>query len=64
MEFGITADINFESGVREVLGVIPIREYKDYFYVKNYGFDLIGVYIVLMCRDSEYNFKQRIRFIK
>ena len=64
MDFGLTADINWESGVREVLDLIPHREFFDYFYLKNYGTDLNKFVIVLMCRNSEYNFKQRIRFIK
>ncbi|CAD0007106.1 hypothetical protein [Flavobacterium chungangense] len=64
MDFGLTADINWESGVREVLNLIPNREFSDFFYSKNYGIDLNDIFIVLMCRNSEYNFKQRIRFIK
>ncbi|MDR7212732.1 hypothetical protein [Flavobacterium piscis] len=64
MKFGISADIDWESGVREVLGLIPQREFKDFFYTKNYGIDLNDIFIVLMCRDSEYNFKQRIRYVK
>lgn len=64
MEFGISADINWESGVREVLSLISNREFSDYYYSKNYGNDLKAFFIILMCRDPEYNFKQRIRFVK
>jgi len=64
MDFGITADSWWETRVSDTLHLIPIREFKDFFYLKNYGNDLIDIFIVLMCRHPEYNFKQRIRFVK
>ena len=64
MDFGITADSWWETKVSNTLSLIPHREFRDYFYLKNYGTDLNDIFIVLMCRHTEYNFKQRIRFIK
>ena len=64
MDFGITCDVNWESGVGKTLDLIPIRNFKDFFYLKKYGDDLIDIFIVLMCRNVEHNFKQRIRFVK
>lgn len=63
-DFGISADINWESGLRETLGLIPSSEFFDFFYTKNYGYDLNSVFVMLMCRNNELNFKQRIRFLK
>lgn len=64
MKFGITCDAWWETKVSEVLNIFPIRETFDFFYLKNYGADLTDIFIVLMCRHTEYNFKQRIRFVK
>ncbi|OOV20219.1 hypothetical protein [Flavobacterium sp. LM4] len=64
MDFGITADSWWETKVSDTLSLIPQREFKDFFYLKDYGTDLNDIFIVLMCRHTEYNFKQRIRFIK
>lgn len=64
MDFGITADSWWETRVSDTLSLIPHREFRDFFYLKDYGTDLNDIFIVLMCRHTEYNFKQRIRFIK
>lgn len=64
MNFGITADSWWETRVSDTVYLIPQREFKDFFYLKDYGSDLNDIFIVLMCRHAEYNFKQRIRFIK
>ncbi|MDR7212734.1 hypothetical protein [Flavobacterium piscis] len=64
MDFGITADSWWETRVSDTLSLIPHREFRDFFYLKNYGTDLDKFVVVLMCRHTEYNFKQRIRFIK
>ncbi|WP_031454661.1 hypothetical protein [Flavobacterium chungangense] len=64
MNFGLTADIHWETKVDISLGLVPQREFRDFFYSKNYGTDINKFVVVLMCRNSEYNFKQRIRFIK
>lgn len=62
MRFGITSDTNFETKVGDqVVTKFPSREIEDWLYFKNYGNDLVEIFIVLMCRNPEYNFKQRIR---
>lgn len=60
----ITYDANHEAGLDQVLHSWNHKEMDSYFGKKDYGEDLIDVSIVLMCRDPEYNFKQRIRFSK
>lgn len=64
MDFGITADSWWETKVSDTLSLIPQREFKDFFFLQNYGSDLNEIFIVLMCRHPENNFKQRIRFVK
>ena len=64
MNFGISADSWWETKVADTLSLIPQREFKDFFYSKYYGADLDDIFIVLMCRQPEHNFKQRIRYKK
>ena len=64
MDFGITCDINWESKVDDVLGLIPHRDFKDFFYLKNYGSDINRIVIGLMCHEKECNLKRRIRYAK
>jgi hypothetical protein len=62
MKFGITSDSNHETKIGDqVTHQFPSREIEDWFHFKNYGNDLVDIFIVLMCRNPEYNFKQRIR---
>ncbi|TPG29772.1 hypothetical protein [Flavobacterium pectinovorum] len=62
MRFSITSDTNYETKVSDqVTTQFPAREVEDWLYFKNYGDDLVEIFIVLMCRSPEYNFKQRIR---
>jgi hypothetical protein len=63
MDLFITGDINRESGVAEVLDEIssPTRRH---FTPAEYGGGLVGIAVVLMCRDPRLNFKRRIRFSK
>ena len=64
MDFGITCDAWWETRVSEVINLLPIREMRDEFYGKFYGNDINDIFIVLMCRQPEYNFKPRVRFNK
>lgn len=64
MRFSIVSDTSYEAKVDQVTGAFPARELEDWLYFKNYGSDLIDIGIVLMCRNPEYNFKQRIRLDK
>ena len=63
MRFIITSDSSLGAGLGkiniELMNAFPLRELIS---KTDYGFDLIGFCIVMMCRD--YDFKQRIRFSK
>lgn len=62
MRFNITSDANYETKVGDhVTTQFPRRELQDFLHFKNYGNDLVDIIIVLMCRNPEYDFKQRIR---
>src|SRR5437016_3849264 len=63
MHLRITCDANAESGVGIIIDEMsgPARKH---FISKEYGDGLKGVVIVFMCRNSDLNFKQRIRFSK
>lgn len=63
MHIRITSDANDESGVGEVVDELsgPTRRH---FSPKDYGSGLIGVVVVLMCRDPSLNFKRRVRFAR
>lgn len=57
----VVCDANQESGVGEVIDDICGPTHL-HFVSKNYGDGLSGIGVVLMCRDTELNFKRRIRF--
>lgn len=61
MRFDIISDTNYEAKIDQVTDTFPARELEDWLHFKNYGSDLVDIGIVLMCRNPEYNFKQRIR---
>jgi hypothetical protein len=62
MQFNITSDSNHETKVGDqVTTQFPRRKLEDWLHFKNYGNDLVRIGLILMCRDPEYNFKQRIR---
>ena len=60
----ITSDSNREAEIHTVISKIKSQGIADYFGVKNYGNDLVDVSLFLICRDPQYNFKQRIKFKK
>ena len=64
MILGITCDIDWESRLDKVLDSIIDAGYKHYFEKRNYGSSLNEMFVVAMCRNPEYNFKQRIRLSK
>lgn len=64
MRFNILSDTDWDSKVDKVLDTLTDFEYRRYFEEKNYGDSLEGITIVFMCRNPEYNFKQRIRYSK
>jgi len=63
MHLRIASDANAESGVGQVVDEIsgPIRKY---FVPRDYGETLLGIAIVLMCRNPELNFVRRLRFAR
>lgn len=62
MRFGIVSDTNYETKIGSQVTIqFPARELEDWLHFKNYGNDLVDIGIILMCRNPEYNFKQRIR---
>ena len=61
MRFGIVSDASYEAKISQVTGAFHARELEDWLHFKNYGGDIVDIGIVLMCRNPEYNFKQRIR---
>ena len=62
MHFFLTADCNWESKRDHATRNLELREF---FQDRSYGDDIAGgIYVVLMCRDPDLKFKQRIRFSK
>ena len=63
MHFRITSDANTESGLGEIVDELsgPARQF---FAEKDYGAGLLGIVVVLMCRDPELNFERRLRFAR
>ena len=64
MEFFLTCDANWDARLDKIVSALNNNDIQDYFYLKNYGSSIQVLGIVLMCRESEYNFKQRIKFSK
>ena len=64
MRLFITCDSWWEAKVDKVLDTLHDTGYIRYFLMQNYGSSLDCVGIVLMCRDPNLNFKQRIRFAR
>ena len=64
MDFRITCDSNSETKVDKVLDSLSDVGYVGFFKEQNYGNSLDAIFLVLMCRDPQYNFKQRIRLAK
>jgi len=61
-EFFITSDINWETKVDKALD--QINDIDEFFAQKNYGEDLLGITIIMMCRSPKLKFKQRKRYSK
>ncbi len=64
MKFGVTSDANSESGLDEVSRAKNAQGFEEYFADRFYDDSGIEMFVVLMCRDPRWNFKQRIRFVK
>lgn len=61
MRFDITSDTHHEAKIYQFMDAFRATELQYWLNFKNYGNDLEEIFIVLMCRNPEYNFKQRIR---
>lgn len=64
MKISILGDYNWESKIDKILIDVSKSNYKSFFKEMHYGDGLAEIVIVCMCRDSELNFKQRIKFSK
>jgi hypothetical protein len=64
MELNILSDSQWESRVDVVSKELSSSRYREIFASRNYGSGLSALIIILMCRNPELRFKQRIRFSK
>jgi len=64
MRLFITCDINWESRVNWVLDTLYESGYVSFFEEQIYGSAIDSIVVVVMCRNPDLNFKQRIRFSK
>lgn len=64
MRLNILCDADWESKVDKVLDTLSDSGYRRFFEEQNYGKELEGVTIVLMCQSPLLNLKQRIRHSK
>ena len=62
MEFFITYDASWEAKIDKVLNALDETRYKAVFQKRKYGDVIDGIAIVLMCRNTNLKFKQRIRY--
>ena len=63
MDVVITSDANAESGIGDVVFELS-GPTSEYFLTRDYGAGLLGVVVVLMCRDPGLRFHRRVRFVK
>lgn len=64
MRFNILSDADWDSKIDKVLDTFSNFGYRRLFEEKKYGDSLYGITVVFMCRNTEYNFKQRIKYSK
>ncbi|RDI13194.1 hypothetical protein [Flavobacterium sp. AG291] len=64
MRVNILCDIYWESRVDWVTHALSDAGYRNFFDEQDYGSSINNLVIIMMCRDSYLNFKQRIRFSK
>ena len=58
LKLGVSCDADWESRVDRILNSLPEFEMRDY------GSSLSEIFVILMCRDPDFNFKRRIRLSK
>jgi hypothetical protein len=64
MRLIITYDAAWEARLDGVTKAFSLSGYRNLFDSRNYGEGLRGIAVILMCRDPNLKFKQRIRFVK
>lgn len=64
MKLNILCDSDWESRVSSVLSQLSSSGYHRLFEERDYGIGLLGIVVVIMCRDPKLNFKRRVRFAK
>ncbi len=60
----ILSDTSELSRVLEAKQIITSEAFYKYVESENYGADLNGIGIILMCREPQFKFKKRLRFSK
>lgn len=63
MYFGLTGDVEAESALLSTITTWS-GPAEDHFRSKNYGDGLLGLAVVLVCRDPDLGFKRRVRHSK
>jgi len=64
MDFFISCDANWEVRLDIILDALLELGYREHFGQKEYGSGLMGIAIILMCRNPDLNFKRRMRLSK
>ncbi len=64
MRFSTLYDANSEAGLDKVFDSFDDGGFEDFFENKFYDDSGIKITVVFMCRDTQLNLKQRIRFSK
>jgi hypothetical protein len=63
-KFQLLSDTDSESGILIAKQKITSNGFNKYITSENYGSDLNGIVIILMCRKPEIVFKKRLRLSK
>ena len=59
MRFSLTSDANWESKIEHAVRPLDL---EAFFELREYGLGLSNISVVLMCRDPDLKFRQRIRY--
>lgn len=63
-KFQLLSDTDSESGILIAKQQITSNGFNKYITSENYGSDLNGIVVILMCRKPEIVFKKRLRLSK
>lgn len=64
MKLTIVSDAHWESRLDEVLDELYSKGLRQHFEEKDYGPGLVGLGVVLMCRNPSLDFQRRVRLSK